>query len=77
MDEKSEKNETKPEKEKSSKKDITVENTENSKVKYKEELKRITICLRGGIGRRLGLKIQCSSERAGSSPAGGTRKEFV
>ncbi len=29
-----------------------------------------TICRRGGIGRRAGLKIQCPQGRAGSTPAG-------
>ncbi len=30
-----------------------------------------TICRRGGIGRRAGLKIQCPQGRAGSTPAAG------
>lgn len=30
-------------------------------------------CLRGGIGRRVGLKIQWYSYRVGSSPTAGTR----
>ena len=32
----------------------------------------VTICRRGGIGRRAGLKIQCPQGRAGSTPAFGT-----
>ncbi len=31
----------------------------------------VTICRRGGIGRRAGLKIQCPQGRAGSTPAAG------
>ena len=33
---------------------------------YAENMSQICEC--GGMGRRLGLKIQCSQERAGSNP---------
>ena len=34
------------------------------------------ICRGGGIGRHARLKIWCSLERAGSSPARGTRRHL-
>ena len=38
---------------------------------------RIFICRCGGIGRRKGLKIPRFNDRAGSSPASGTKKRIA